>query len=101
MSEKFRREPAGQLIAGGRQTTVAVVVDDSRGTWLRLTLMRMGSLGLLLLLLLLRAHTERWWHLLHVLVANGTLLLLLVALLQQLLHLVHLVLVLIVGLLLL
>lgn len=53
------------------------------------------------LLRLLWTHPERWWNLLHVLIADGTLLLLL-ALLQQLLQVgIHLVLVLIMGLLLL
>lgn len=87
LRKQFRREPAGQLVAGGRQTSIPVVVDDS-GTALRLLSLAgmLARVAALRLRLLAGAHAERGRNLLHVLVANGALLLLLLSLLQQLLQ---------------
>lgn len=90
LGKEFRREPAGQLVARGRETSVPAVVDDAALRWLLLRLTSMLAVAVLLLLLLL---PEVGRKLLHVLVADGALLLLLLALGEKLLQLgVHLLL---------
>lgn len=92
LRKEFRREPAGQLVARGRQTSVPAVVDDAA---LRLLLLRLTSMLAVAVLLLL---PEVGRKLLHVLVADGALLLLLLALGEKLLQLgVHLLLLLGLG----
>lgn len=85
LGEQFGREPTRQLVARRRQTAVAAVVDDATG-------LRLAAAVMLRLLLL----PEVGRKLLHVLVADGALLLLLLALGEQLLELgVHLLLLLV------
>lgn len=85
LGEQFGREPTRQLVARRRQAAVAAVVDDATG-------LRLAAAVMLRLLLL----PEVGRKLLHVLVADGALLLLLLALGEQLLELgVHLLLLLV------
>lgn len=90
LRKEFRREPARKLVARGRQTSVPAVVDDAA---LRLLLLRLTSMLAVAVLLLLLLLPEVGRKLLHVLVADGALLLLLLALGEELLQLgVHLLL---------